>query len=162
MSLVSYPSSCPFILNSETSFRATCKAGLMIINSLSYCLMGFPGGSDSKESACNARDLVWSFGWKDPLEEGMATHSSILAWRIPWTEEPGGLQSMGSQRVRHRWATKSSFHRECLNFFFLFERPQFCWIYNSELSFFFFSSFAILIYYLTDFCLQRFWWESYW
>ena len=83
MSLVSYPSSCPFILNSETSFRASCKAGLMIINSLSYCLMGFPGGSDSKESACNARDLVWSFGWEDPLEEGMATHSSILAWRIP-------------------------------------------------------------------------------
>ena len=37
--------------------------------------------------------------WEDPLEEGMATHSSILAWRIPWTEEPGGLQSMGSQRV---------------------------------------------------------------
>ena len=44
---------------------------------------------------------VQSLGWEDPLEEGMATHSSILAWRIPWTEEPGGLQSMGSQRVRH-------------------------------------------------------------
>ena len=42
---------------------------------------------------------VWSLGWEDPLEEGMATHSSILAWRIPWTEEPGRLQSMGSQRV---------------------------------------------------------------
>ena len=40
---------------------------------------------------------VHSLGWEDPLEEGMATHSSILAWRIPWTEEPGGLQSMGSQ-----------------------------------------------------------------
>ena len=40
-----------------------------------------------------------SLGWEDPLEEGMATHSSILAWRIPWTEEPGGLQSMGLQRV---------------------------------------------------------------
>ena len=38
-------------------------------------------------------------GWEDPLEKGMATHSSILAWRIPWTEEPGGLQSMGLQRV---------------------------------------------------------------
>ena len=44
---------------------------------------------------------VLSLGWEDPLEEGMITHSSILAWRIPWTEEPGGLQSMGSQRVRH-------------------------------------------------------------
>ena len=42
-----------------------------------------------------------SLGWEDPLEKGMATHSSILAWRIQWTEEPGRLQSMGSQRVRH-------------------------------------------------------------
>ena len=44
---------------------------------------------------------VRSLGWEDPLEEGMATHSSILAWRIPCTEEPGGPQSMGSQRVQH-------------------------------------------------------------
>ena len=46
---------------------------------------------------------VWSLGWEDPLEEGMATYSSTLAWRIPWTEEPGGLQSIGSQRVRPNW-----------------------------------------------------------
>ena len=45
--------------------------------------------------------LVRSLGWEDPLEKGMATLSSILAWRIPWTEEPGGLRSVGSQRVRH-------------------------------------------------------------
>ena len=44
---------------------------------------------------------VRSLGWEDPLEEGMTTHSSILTWTIPWTEEPGGLQSMGSQRVGH-------------------------------------------------------------
>ena len=44
---------------------------------------------------------VWSVGWEDPLEKGIATHSSILAWRILWTKEPGGLQSTGSQRVRH-------------------------------------------------------------
>ena len=44
---------------------------------------------------------VQSQGWEDPLEKEMATHSSILVWRIPWTEEPGGLQSMGSQRVGH-------------------------------------------------------------
>ena len=49
---------------------------------------------------------VWSLGWKDPLEEGMARHSSILAGIIPWTEEPGRLQSMGSQRFRHDWVTK--------------------------------------------------------
>ena len=44
---------------------------------------------------------VGSLGWDDPLEKGMATHSSVLAWRIPWTEEPGGLQSVGSERVGH-------------------------------------------------------------
>ena len=44
---------------------------------------------------------IRSLGWEDPLEEGIATHSNILAWRIPWTEEPSGLQSIGSQRVRH-------------------------------------------------------------
>ena len=44
---------------------------------------------------------VRSLGWEDPLEEGVATHSTILAWRIPQTEEPGGLPSVGSQRVRH-------------------------------------------------------------
>ena len=44
---------------------------------------------------------VWSLGWEDALEEEMATHSSLLAWRIPWTEEPGGLQTKGSQRVGH-------------------------------------------------------------
>ena len=44
---------------------------------------------------------VLSLGWEDPLQEGMATHSSILAWKIPWTEEPGGLQSMWLQRARH-------------------------------------------------------------
>ena len=49
---------------------------------------------------------VWSLGWDDPLEEEMATHSSVLAWRIPRTKEPGGLQSMGSQRVRHDLGTK--------------------------------------------------------
>ena len=49
---------------------------------------------------------VRSLGWEDPLEEEMATHSSILAWKIPWTEEPGGLQCMGSPSVRHDWATE--------------------------------------------------------
>ena len=51
---------------------------------------------------------VQSLGGEDPLEKEMATHSSILAWKIPWTEEPGGLQSMGSQRVRHCWVTSLS------------------------------------------------------
>ena len=52
---------------------------------------------------------VQPLGWEDPLEKGMATHSNILAWRIPWTEEPGGLRSMESQRVGHDWETFTSF-----------------------------------------------------
>ena len=61
-----------------------------------------------KESACQCRQetWVWSLGEEDPLEEEMATYPSIPAWRIPWTEEPGGLQSMGSQRVGVNWATE--------------------------------------------------------
>ena len=51
---------------------------------------------------------VWSLGWEDPMEKEMATHSSTLAWKIPRTEEPGRLQSMGSQRVEHDWATPLS------------------------------------------------------
>ena len=63
--------------------------------------MGFPGGSDSKESACNAGDQVYSWGWEDILEKGMANHSSILTCIMPWTQEPGGIQSTGSHRVEH-------------------------------------------------------------
>ena len=61
---------------------------------------GFLGGSEVKASAWNAGDPGLIPGLGRSLEEEMATHSSILAWRIPWREEPGGLQSMGSQRVR--------------------------------------------------------------
>ena len=64
-------------------------------------LGGFQGGSDGKESACNAGDQVQPLGWEDLLEKGEATHAGILAFRIPWTKEPGRLQSMGSQRVGH-------------------------------------------------------------
>ena len=62
-----------------------------------FTFMGFLGSSDGKESACNEGDVAS----ENPLEEEMATYPSILAWRIPWTEQPGGLQSTGSQRVRH-------------------------------------------------------------
>ena len=116
----------------------------LIISSYYMTVKGFPGGSEGKESACNAGDpgsipglgrslggglgnplqyswaslvaqmvknlpaiqelqetKVRSLSQEDPLEEGMATHSSIIAWRLPWTEEPGWLQLMGSQRVGH-------------------------------------------------------------
>ena len=72
-------------------------------------IWGFRGGDSSEELVCQCRRLkrhgfetrVQSLGQEDPLEEEMATHFSILAWKIPWTEEPGGLQSMGSETVRH-------------------------------------------------------------
>ena len=64
--------------------------------------MGFPGGSVGKESSPAMQETgVQSLGQEDPLEKRMATHSSILAWRIPWAVEPGGLLFMGLQRVRH-------------------------------------------------------------
>ena len=62
--------------------------------------MGFPSGSAVKNPSAMQElqeTQVWSLDWEDPLQKGMATHSSILAWEIPWTEEPGGLQSMGSE-----------------------------------------------------------------
>ena len=63
--------------------------------------MGFPGGSEVKRLPGMQEIQVQSLGQEDPLEKDMATHSSTLAWKIPWMEEPGRLQSMGSQRVRH-------------------------------------------------------------
>ena len=78
---------------------------------ISVCLWlrGFPGGSDGKGSACSAGDPGSIPGLGRPLEKEMATHSSVLAWKIPWTEDPGRLQSMGSQRVGHDWASLLSF-----------------------------------------------------
>ena len=68
--------------------------------------MGFPGSSVVKNHLPMLGMWVQSLGLEYPLEEEMATYSSILAWRIPWTEEPGGLQSMGPQRVERDWVTK--------------------------------------------------------
>ena len=70
--------------------------------------VGFPGGTEGKASACNAGDLGLIPGSGRPLEKEMATHFNILAWWIPWTEEPGRLRSMGSERVGHDWATSLS------------------------------------------------------
>ena len=99
---------------------------------------GFPGGSVVKNPPANPGDmqvtLVWSLGREDFLEKEMATHSSILVWRIPWTEEPGGLQSMGLQRVGHDWAhTQSNFlmPQECciVNHYKKFVLSRICFFY---------------------------------
>ena len=63
--------------------------------------LDFPSDVSGKESTCHWRRLHWHLGHEHPLEEGTATHPSMLPWRIPWTEEPDGLQSIESQRVRH-------------------------------------------------------------
>ena len=70
--------------------------------------LGFPGGSDSKGSIVIQ---LWSLSWEDPLEKEMANHSRSLAWKIPWTKEPGGLQSMGSQgrsQTRPKWLSTNA------------------------------------------------------
>ena len=82
-----------------------------------YYLQGFPGSTSVKELPANAgtqKMQVWSLGWEDPLEEGTATLSGILTCRIPWTEESGELQSIGSQRVWHYWS-----HLECMYTYYL-------------------------------------------
>ena len=76
-----------------------------------YLEVTSPGGANRKKSASRCRrldmgDMSLVLGWEDPLEEKMAAHSSILAWKIPWTERPRWLQSMGPQRVRHDWASE--------------------------------------------------------
>ena len=77
----------------------------MLSHSILSCedtiVWGFPGDSVVKNLPAMQETQVQSLGQEDPLEEGMATSSSVLAWRIPWTEEPGGLQSVGLQRVAH-------------------------------------------------------------
>ena len=84
------------------------------MNNIEYCsnyldrlqLLGFPGGSVGKESEMQETQL-WSLDVEGPLEKGIATHSRILAWRIPWTEKLRRLQSMRSQRVGHNWVTNT-------------------------------------------------------
>ena len=81
---------------------------LFEVRSADHC---FPSGSVVKNPPANAETQetqVWSLGWEDPLGKETATHSNILAWEIPWMEEPGRLQSVGSQRDRHNWATEQT------------------------------------------------------
>ena len=72
--------------------------------------LGFPCGSLVKNLSAMQEMQVWSLGWEDLLEGGLATHSSILAWKIPWTEEPDRLKSMGSQTVIHVWNNWTHIH----------------------------------------------------
>ena len=93
--------------NISTHICYSCCCYLMVV-----ILMGedFPIPQTVKNLPAMQETRVWSLGWEDPLEKGMAIHSSILAWRIPLTEKPSGLQFMGCQRVRHNWVTNTHTH----------------------------------------------------
>ena len=99
-----------YFKQSDSIFTSYSVSFLHHIFSTSYyfgCFIGgkikldFPGGSVVKNLPAKQETQVQSLCWEEPLEKEVATHSSILAWRITWTKKPGGLQSMGSQRVRH-------------------------------------------------------------
>ena len=87
-----------------SKFRNNYQKRIHYIHMYLCMYMGFPGGSVVKNLSAVQEVWVRFLGWEDPLEEGMATHSSTLAWRIPWTEELGGPQSIGSDRVGHDWS----------------------------------------------------------
>ena len=89
----------------EWKVRVNLEKRIQEVGSRMKKALGFPGGSDGKESVCNAGNLGSIPGSRRSPREGK-THSNILAWRSPWTEEPGKLQFMGLQRVRHDWVTK--------------------------------------------------------
>ena len=96
--IISYPPhTCP-VYSENTGLSLLLCTFLFCVPSL-----GFPGGSVVKNLPAMQETQVWSLGREDLLEKGMATHSSILAWRIPWTEKPGRLQSMWLYRVGHNW-----------------------------------------------------------
>ena len=102
----------------------SCSSGTYLVTKLLLIFLlsprwneGFPGGSVMKNLPAKQEMGVQSLGGEDPLEKEMATHSSVLAWRIPWTEEPGRLQSRGLQRVWHDLATKPHTYIYCIKLY---------------------------------------------
>ena len=92
-----------FDLNTLTSSNAQWWQGWKFLNWKAFLVVQMV--KNVPANAGDIRDWVWTLSQGDPLEKGMATHSSTLTWRIPWTEEPGRLQSMESQSIGHDWAT---------------------------------------------------------
>ena len=86
------------------------KYFITILHRWVICIEELPWWLSGKESALMQETWVQSLGWEHPLEEGMATHPSMLTRRIPWTEEHGGLQSIGSKRIRHDWSNLVNMH----------------------------------------------------
>ena len=106
-------SSSPLTLYFKVVWLLQCLDSKHFITNTIMAGRAFPGGASGKERACQCRRHKrhgFDPFWEDPLEEGMAIHSNILTWRIPWTEESGGLQSIGSQRVGHDWSDLVCMH----------------------------------------------------
>ena len=99
------------LLEEETGFNPKGNWNYQkALNTCSFILRDFPIAQVVKNLPATQKIRVWPLGWEDPLEKEMATHCSILAWRMPWTGEPGRLQSVGSQRVGHDWETGTGIH----------------------------------------------------
>ena len=96
-----------------TSWKATGQCFFFFFFLIFIIYLGFPGGSVVKNLSMQETG-VWSLGWEDPLEKEMATCFSSLASKMPWTEEHGGLQSMGSQSVGHDWAPEHIYLFGCV------------------------------------------------
>ena len=109
---------CPraTVFDDSDTCMITCRAQLMCFHSFLRGMI-FPvnGGTSGKEPTfqCKRCKRRGFHSWEDPLEEGMATHSSVLTWRIPWTEEPSRLQSLGWQRLEHDWSMLARMHPAC-------------------------------------------------
>jgi len=119
---LSFPSLSCFPLVSLPCLRRRLIFLLEIHAILQYIYVYLGGSAGKKNLPAMQETWVWSLGWEDPLEKGMATHSSILAWRILWTEEPGRLEFMGLQRIRHSWVT--NIHGFLGGFVCLIFKPQ--------------------------------------
>ena len=112
MTYFAYLTSCFYkFVERECLNRSFCRKFLscvyiILFKTMPMCLQGFPSSSTVKNPPVIQDTETWVqyLGLEDTMEEGMATHSSTPAWRSPWTEEPGGLQSIESQRVRHDWS----------------------------------------------------------
>ena len=114
---------------------------MILYYTLNNVYLGFPGGSEVKASACSAGDPARSLGREDPLEKEMTTHSSILAWRIPWMEEPGKIPWkipwMGSHGLAgySPWSRKESDTTERLHFHFIFINDEWSYPLSQQSSF---------------------------
>ena len=121
-------------LNISNNFKIICCLIENILGDIKHSL-GFPGGTNGRNLTCQCRKRkshVLDPCQEDPLEKEMAIHSNILVWIIPWIEEPRGLQSMGSQRLRHdwsNWACMQAFSLTFSKYLYLFINLLFIYFY---------------------------------